>query len=195
MACEDYIMKKLIFFIAILTTLSSAKEGTLTKIVDGDTLHFQTDNKNYTCKIAYINTPESTINNQLKHDIGACQNISTKLMLSAGESATQHANKLLKVGSSYKYSTYTKNNEQICEISLGNGITFSEKMLLDGYAVLWQVSKKQKEEQNFNSVLNHAKSKNNGLWANKSEKSKAIKCLDKISRQGLRTSKYSLPSK
>lgn len=195
MACENYIMKKTIYLLALIASVSFAKEGVLTKIVDGDTLHFKTKNKLQKCKIAYINTPESSDNNQLKQDLGICKDISTKVMLSAGNSATKHANKLLKIGNTYSYTTYTKNNEQICEVSLGGGITFSEKMLLDGYAVIWQVSKKRRDEQNFTSVLSFAKRKNNGLWGDNSKKGKAIKCLDKISRQGLKTSKYSLPSK
>ena len=175
-------MNKIIYLIAIfIITSTQAKDGVLVKILDGDTLYFKTEDKINKCKVAYINTPENRYNNKLKQDVEICKNIPTKVMLNAGESATKHANKLLKIGNNYSYSSYTKNSEQICEVSLGNGMTFSEKMLLDGYAVVWKVNKKQKDEQNFSSVLTHAKNKNNGLWRDNSQRGEVIKCLEKIS--------------
>ncbi|MCW8954602.1 MAG: thermonuclease family protein [Sulfurimonas sp.] len=190
-------MKKLIYIIAILfiSSLAQAKEGVLVKIFDGDTLYFKTENKIDKCKIAYIDTPENSYNDKLKQEIEICKDIPTKVMLNAGDSATKHANKLLKIGNNYSYSTYIKNNEQICEVSLGNGITFSEKMLLDGYAVVWKVDKKQKEEQNFSSILTYAKNKNNGLWGDNSQRGEVIKCLEKISSQDSKTDKSSYESK
>jgi endonuclease YncB( thermonuclease family) len=197
MACKDNLMKKIIYLIAILITTSTlqAKEGTLIDIADGDTLFFETNSRIDKCEIAYIDTPENSYNNKLKQDIKICKNISTNVMLNAGDSATKHANKLLKIGNSYNYSTYIKNSEQICEVSLGNGMTFSEKMLLDGYAVIWKVNKKQKEEQNFSSVLTYAKNKNNGLWGDKSERGEVIKCLEKISAHDSKISESSYQSK
>lgn len=190
-------MKKLTFIIAILaiSSLTQAKEGVLTKIVDGDTLHFVSKNKTDKCTIAYIDTPENSYNNKLKQDVETCKNIPTKVMLNAGDSATKHANKLLKISNSYNYSTHTKNGEQICEVSLGNGMTFSEKMLIDGYAVVWKVSKKEKEEQNFSSVLTYAKNKNNGLWGDNSQRGEVIKCLEKISAHDSEIAKSSYKSK
>lgn len=197
MACKDNMMKKLTYIIAVfaVSSLAQAKEGVLTKIVDGNTVHLQTNNQIHKCKIAYIDTPENSYNDKLKQDVEICKNIPAKVMLNAGESATIHANKLLKIGKNYSYSTYTKNDEQICEISLGNGLTFSEKMLLDGYAVVWKVDKKQKEEQNFSSVLTYAKDKNNGLWGDSSQRGEVIKCLEKISAQDGQTPEPSYQSK
>ena len=190
-------MKKIIYIIAVLVIASvQAKEGVLTKIVDGDTLHFKTDDKINRCKIAYIDTPESIYNNKLKKDVQICKNVSFEAMLDAGKSATNNAKKLLQIGKTYNYSINSKDtNKQICEVSLGNGITFSEKMLLDGYAVLWREFEEKQDKQNFNSVLIYAKNKNNGLWGDSSKKGEAIKCLYKIRNQNNKISDYNYDSK
>jgi len=175
MACESN-MKKFIYLTMSLFVLSSlqAKEGVLTKIDNAHTLHFKVDNKTEICKMAFINTVQI-------NSIKSCTNISKNLMLDAQKSTLKHANELLKVGNKYSYSNYFKNNQQICEVSLGDGITYNEKMLVDGYAVLWPVEKKQQDEENFNSVLIYAKNNNNGLWKKTSKKTEVMKCLDKLS--------------
>ena len=190
MAREDY-MRKLIYLASALLISSTlmAKEGVLTKIVDGDTLYFTTDKQNYKCKVAYINIPKTTNDSQI------CKDIPNHIMANAGKSALIHTNKLLKVGNTYSYSIHKKDDKQVCEVSLGGGITFSEKMLLDGYAVIWNVNKKQKEELNFNSVLVYAKNENHGLWGDSSKKGDVIRCLEKISKQDSKLSKFSYKSK
>lgn len=70
MARKDSLMKKIIYLIFVLTITSTlqAEEGILVNIADGDTLYFETDNKTNKCKIAYIDSPESTYNNKLQRD-------------------------------------------------------------------------------------------------------------------------------
>ncbi|MCK4737200.1 MAG: thermonuclease family protein [Sulfurimonas sp.] len=176
-------MKKIIYLIAIfiIASTTQAKEGVLIEILDGDTLHFKTENEINRCKMAYINSPESNYNDKLQKDIHTCKNVSLTEMLNAGNSATKNAKKILEIGKAYSYSVNNDDtSEQICEVALGNGITYSEQMLIDGYAVLWKVFKNKQDEQNFKSLLLHAKNKNNGLWGNISKQRQAIKCLDEI---------------
>lgn len=176
-------MKKIVYLMVmfILASTTQAKEGVLVEIIDGDTLHFKTEGKINRCKMAYIDSPENTFNNKLQKDVQVCKDISFTEMLNAGNSATKNAKKILQIGKTYSYSINDSNvNEQICEVALGNGITYSEQMLIDGYAVLWKEFKKKQDEQNFNSLLIHAKNKNNGLWGSISKQGEAIKCLDEI---------------
>ena len=191
-------MKKIIYLmlIFIITSATQAKEGVLVEIIDGDTLHFKTENKINKCKMAYIDSPENTFNYKLQKDVQTCKNISLTEMLNAGNSATRNAKKILQIGKTYTYSINDSNiNEQICEVALGNGITYSEQMLIDGYAVLWKEFKKKQDEQNFNSLLVHAKNKNNGLWGSLSRQSEAIKCLDEIKNNHYETSNPNYHSK
>lgn len=182
--------------IFIITSTIQAKEGVLVKILDGDTLHFKTENKINKCKMAYIDSPESTHNNKLQKDIKTCKDISLTEMLNAGNSATKNAKKILQIGKIYSYSINNDNiNEKICEVALGNGITYSEQMLIDGYAVLWKEFKKRQDEENFNSLLVHAKNKNNGLWGNVSKQGEAIRCLDEIKNNHNETSNTDYHSK
>ncbi|MCK4974486.1 MAG: thermonuclease family protein [Sulfurimonas sp.] len=191
-------MKKIIYLIAIfiMTSATQAKEGVLIEILDGDTLHFKTENEVSRCKMAYINSPESNYNNKLQKDIHTCKNVSLTEMLNAGNSARRNAEKILEIGKTYSYSIDNNDaDEQICEVALGNGITYSEQMLIDGYAVLWEVFKNKQDEQNFKSLLLHAKNKNNGLWGNISNQGQAIKCLDEIRNNTKETSNYNYNSK
>jgi len=77
-------MHKLILL--LLPLLLLADHGTLSKIVDGDTLYFKTNGKTVKCRIKYIDTPES----KLKKDISNC-NVKAKEMKSAELSATRQA--------------------------------------------------------------------------------------------------------
>ncbi|MCF6310679.1 MAG: thermonuclease family protein [Sulfurimonas sp.] len=175
-------MKKIIYLIAVLiiTSTLQAEEGVLVDIADGDTLYFETNNKTNKCKMAYIDSPESAYNSKLQRDLQMCKDIPLTAMLDAGDSATKNAKKILQIGKTYSYSIENNDaNEKICEVGLGNGITYSEQMLIDGYAVLWEVFKIKQNQQNFNSLLMHAKNKNSGLWGNSSKQGEALKCLDK----------------
>ena len=157
--------------------LLCADVGILIKVVDGDTLHFKTNNKKVKCRIEYIDTPESRDNKKNKQDISNCSGISSKDMTSAGKSATRAAKKLLILKKQYSYSVNGKDRygRSICVVKLDNSI-FNEQMILNGYAVPYRQYMNSSELKHYNMLLKKAKTESVGLWR---ERETVIECLNR----------------
>jgi micrococcal nuclease len=158
-----------------------ADTGTLIKIVDGDTLNFNTNSKIVKCRIEYIDTPESSNNNKNKRDVKNCKNVSQKDMKSAGKSATRAATRLLTLNKQYEYEVSDKDHYErsICVVKLDE-VTFNEQMILNGYAVPYRQYMNQSELRHYNFLLSTAKANKAGLWKDRKE---VIECLDKARKR------------
>lgn len=163
--------------IILLPILLFSDVGILTKIVDGDTLYFKTNNKKVKCRIEYIDTPESTNNKKNKRDISSCRGVTAKDMTSAGKSATRYAKRLLTLQKQYLYSVNGKDRygRSICVVELDNS-TFNEQMILNGYAVPYREYMNKPELKHYTSLLNEAKNNKTGLWK---DREKIIECLNR----------------
>ncbi|MBU0744602.1 MAG: thermonuclease family protein [Gammaproteobacteria bacterium] len=167
-------MKLLIFL--VLPFVLFADTGTLVKVVDGDTLHFKTNNKVVKCRIQHIDTPESSNNDKNQRDLSHCSGATAKDMSSAGESATRAAKRLLTINKEYEYDVNGKDRygRSICIVKLGDS-TFNEQMILDGYAVPYRQYMSPSEIRHYNSLLDKAKSGRVGLWG---DRQNSMECLD-----------------
>lgn len=166
--------------ILLLPLLLLSDVGVLTKIVDGDTLYFKTNNKKVKCRIEYIDTPESRDNKKNKRDISNCRGISAKDMTSAGKSATRAAKRLLTLKKQYSYSVSGKDRygRSICVVELDDS-TFNEQMILNGYAVPYRQYMNFSELKYYNLLLEEAKMNKVGLWKDRYE---IIECLNQSRR-------------
>lgn len=163
--------------IILLPILLCADVGVLTKIVDGDTLYFKTNNKKVKCRIEYIDTPESRDNKKNKRDISECRGTTTKDMTSAGKSATRAAKRLLVLKKQYSYSVKGKDRygRSICVVKLDNS-TFNKQMILNGYAVPYRQYMNSSELKHYNMLLKKAKTEKVGLWK---DRKSVIECLNR----------------
>jgi len=163
--------------IILLPILLCADVGVLTKIVDGDTLYFKTNNKKVKCRIEYIDTPESRDNKKTKRDISNCRGITTEDMTSAGKSATRAAKRLLTLKKQCSYSVSGKDRygRSICVVKLDN-TTFNEQMVLNGYAVPYRHYMNASELKYYNMLLEKAKMEKVGLWR---DREPVIECLNR----------------
>lgn len=164
------------FSILLLPFLLFGDTGVLKRVVDGDTLHFKTNNKIVKCRIQHIDTPESSDNDKNKRDFSHCSGVTAKDMTSAGESATRAAKRLLTIDKEYDYDVHGKDRygRSICVVKLGNS-TFNEQMVLNGYAVPYRKYMSPSEIRHYNALLGKAKSERVGLWK---ERQNSIECLD-----------------
>lgn len=162
--------------IILLPILLFSDVGVLTKIVDGDTLYFKTNNKIVKCRIEYIDTPESRDNKKNKRDISNCRGITAKDMTSAGKSATRAAKRLLTLKKQYSYSVNGKDKygRSICVVKLDD-TTFNEQMVLNGYAVPYRQYMNLAELKYYNMLLEKAESEKVGLWR---DRESVIECLN-----------------
>lgn len=90
------------------------------------------------------------------------------------EASTQYAQEHLKVGKSYKVDVLDKDKygRELCIVYDGDK-SYNEKIVSDGYAVIYQGGKYIKDEQFKRRLLQaqkEAKSKNRGLWDSSTKK-------------------------
>jgi micrococcal nuclease len=152
-------VKYLLLFILPLSLL--ADMGTLRKVVDGDTLHFN----NAKCRIAYIDTPESKRNKKAKRDAKQCENLTLDTMVKIGKASSAHANTLVQVGKLYKYDVIgtDRYKRSICVVYTPGGI-FNELMVKNGYAMPYQRYVPNNLVKKYNGLVREAKRLNRGLW-------------------------------
>jgi len=93
-------MIKALFYLVLLFPIGLFGEiGVLKSIIDGDTIKFN----NATCRIAYIDTPESHKNAKAKRDTESCPGITVETIVEMGKESSRHAESLLQIGKSYRY--------------------------------------------------------------------------------------------
>jgi endonuclease YncB( thermonuclease family) len=162
---------KLILLIAFFNLLN-ADVGVLTKIVDGDTVHFFADGKKVNCRLAYIDTPESKANARAKKYVSKC-NLDLYEMIRAGKLSSQYTASNLKINKKYRYEIVgkdEKNNRSVCEIYIDNTL-FNVEIVKNGFAIPYFDYIKENTIRNlFQKALDYAKNNHLGLWStNKNE--------------------------
>jgi len=135
--------------------------GTLKKVVDRDTLHFN----NAKCRIAYIDTPESKRNKKAKRDTDRCKNFTLDTMVKIGKASADHAKTLVKVGKQYKYDVIgtDRYKRAICIVHTPNGIS-NELMVKDGYAMPYVRYLPDTLKRKYFLHVKSAKASKHGLW-------------------------------
>ena len=144
--------------------------ATLTKISDGDTMSFSSNGDEFKCRLYGIDTPEKFKTAKFFKDM---QNTgaSEKELEFAGQAATNYAKNKLFTGQKYKINVYEKDkyNRNICIVFLQNGDNFNEKIVEDGYAVVYKRGKYTKNKK-LRHILNQAQGRavkaQEGLWRN-----------------------------
>ncbi len=181
-------MKKIVITI-IATTLLYADTGTLIKIVDGDTVHFQTNDKVVNCRLAYIDTPESKRNNKAKKDIANCGSVNLDDVVNAGKQSSYYLAKYLKTKQTYHYTIVDKDtryNRAVCEIYIKDRNLLNLQIVSDGYALPYYSYIKDNNTKNiFKQAVKSAQESNNGLWETNTN---VMQCLD---NQEINNNKFS----
>lgn len=106
--------------------IESTVIGTLKKIVDGDTLHFDEDK----CRIAHIDSPESSRNLKAKGDAERCEDLTLDTLVEMGKQSTVYTKGVVEVGRSYKYDVIgtDRYERSICIVHTPDGL-FNELMV------------------------------------------------------------------
>lgn len=168
-------IKKIIFSLGLTLGLLHAEVGTLSRIVDGDTVYFNS----VKCRLAYIDTPESKKNSRLKRILNNCNGVTQSFMLDAGRESSKFLSKHMEVGKKYKYNILGKDERHsryICEIFVNEKL-INLKLVEEGYAVpYYKYIKDSKNQRNFRKAIKNAKQDKKGLFATHRS---VMSCLDK----------------
>ena len=144
--------------------------ASLRKISDGDTMTFHNNKGEIKCRIYGIDTPEKFKTAKFEKDMEVT-GASEKELRNAGESATNYAKQRLHVNNGYKLKIYDtdKYGRSLCVVYLNNEETFNEKIVEDGYAVVYKQGKYTKDKE-LRHALNQAQGRavksEAGLWWN-----------------------------
>ena len=157
--------------IAALPLLAQTEtSASLRKISDGDTMTFHNNKGEIKCRIYGIDTPEKFKTAKFKKDMEVT-GMSEKELKSAGEAATNYAKQRLHINSGYKLEIYDtdKYGRSLCVVYLNSGQSFNEKIVEDGYAVVYKRGKYTKDKElrhTLNQAQGRAVKSEAGLWRN-----------------------------
>lgn len=164
---------KFLYIAVIITSSLFADVGMLTKIVDGDTVHFG----NTICRFAYVDTPESIKNNRLKNKLEKCPGVTVERMINAGKESKEYIEEKLENGKSYKYNIVSHDNKydrNVCEI-YNNSSMINLDLVKDGYAVPYYHYIPKDLKADFEKASKEAKRLNKGLYKTNPT---AINCIE-----------------
>lgn len=165
-------MFKKLLITSLIFSYSLSDVGMLTKIVDGDTVHFG----NTICRFAYVDTPESRKNNRLANKLEKCNGVTVESMINAGKESKQYIEETLIKGKTYKYNVISidRYDRKVCEI-YNNSEMLNLKIVEDGYAVPYDTYIPKNLKAEFSKASKEAKRLKKGLY--KSNPS-AINCIE-----------------
>lgn len=158
----------------LLTSLiADIQYATTTKVVDGDTVYFKSNSKELKCRIAYIDTPESSKNNKAKKDVDKCNGIVIDSMVQSGKLSKEYTSEYFKIGSKHKIDVIGTDHygREVCEID-----NFNIEIVKDGYAIPFAEYTPSSKQREFNVAEKEAKQNNRGLWRSHKQ---ILECLKK----------------
>lgn len=136
--------------------------GILSSVVDGDTVYFG----DVKCRLAYIDTPESKINDKAIRDISRCTGLTVDWMVNAGKAASYFTESQLLLGKSYKYQVVDtdKFGRSVCLIE-SNGDNLNLSIVNAGFAVPYKkYILNDITKSTYVKAVQNAKQNNLGLW-------------------------------
>lgn len=164
---------KVIIIGLIFPIILLSDSGMLSRVVDGDTVYFE----DVKCRLAYIDTPESKLNDKVTRDASKCIGMTIELMVEAGKAASYFTESQLQLGMSYKYQVIDtdKYGRSVCLIE-SNGDNLNLSVIKAGFAVSYEkyIPDDATKHVYAKAVLD-AKQNNRGLW--KSHHS-VMKCME-----------------
>ena len=138
---------------------SYADLGTITKIVDGDTIHAQVEQEKVVVRFHCADTPESVMNGKQKAQIVNGVNY--------GELATKYLKTLINVGDKVELEFQKKKDRHGRPIYViyKQGVNINLKMIEDGYATVLQDYCPKRKGVAYYKALENARNAKVGLWA------------------------------
>lgn len=156
-------MRKVIIALFALSALLTAESRVLKYVVDGDTVAF----KGSKCRLAYIDTPESSRNKKATRDVAKCNNVSLNDIVESGRYAKSYLKSMMQKGSSYqvKVVDVDRYKRDVCIIYDAEGNSINEMIVKNGFAVpFWRYIRSGVVKDRMIDHIRTAKQSNKGIW-------------------------------
>ena len=158
-------MRKILLSALLLgITFMQAESLKLRYIKDGDTVVF---NKGVTCRLAYVDTPESYPNKKATRDVANCDGVSIDEIVTSGRYAKRYLGSIMQKGDIYDVDIRGEDRygRSICVIYNKHKQSINEMVVKNGFALpYWRYNKSKKMRHKMRNHLTYAKNNNKGLW-------------------------------
>ncbi len=146
--------------IATLTQIHAEQEE-LRYVIDGDTVVFS----HTTCRLAFIDTPESKPNQKARKDIQGNRDVSVDDVVHAGRLSKNYLKSIMQKGRSYEFDVMSVDHygRSVCVI-YDEGHSINDNIVRNGFAVpFWSYIPNNKKQDMIN-LVRRANNNNKGLW-------------------------------
>jgi len=153
---------KLLLTLSLCSTLQ-ASDLKLRYVIDGDTVVFS---PKITCRLAYIDTPESKRNNKAQRDLQASlPGIEMEDIVWAGRLAKKYTKSIMPKGRYYHVDITGKDRygRKICKI-YDQGESINEKIIRNGFAVPFFKYIPRSLHAHMQKLNKKAREEKKGLW-------------------------------
>jgi len=158
-------MRKFLLGALLLSvTFIQAENLKLQRIKDGDTVVF---NKGVTCRLSYVDTPESYPNKKATRDVANCNGVTLDEVITSGRYAKRYLGSIMQKGSTYNVDIKGEDRygRSICVIYNEQKQSINEMLVRNGFAVpYWRYIKDYNTRSRMKEYVRHAQSNNKGLW-------------------------------
>lgn len=164
---------KIVVAIMLLIVQIDAKESKLRYVIDGDTVVFKSE----TCRLAFIDTPESKRNKKATRDVADCKDVSLDDIVQSGRYAKRYLKSVMRKGEVYNFKKHGSDRygRSICEIFLSDGSSINDRLVKNGFAVpFWRYIKSGDVKKRMRENASFAKSEKKGLWRTNAE---VMRCM------------------
>ena len=162
------IVATIILHIILLTGVLHAQDfATVIRVIDGDTLKINYQDKEQSIRLIGIDTPESKANKKANKDaMRSGQDIAT--ITAMGKQATAFVKKLVKAGDTvtleFDVQKYDKYNRLLGYVYLPDGRMLNEEIIKNGYASVMTIPPNVKYQVKFVNAYRNARENGRGLW-------------------------------
>ncbi|HQO39600.1 MAG TPA: thermonuclease family protein [Spirochaetota bacterium] len=163
-------LKRYMYILILLTSVAAQAAGTratVTKIVDGDTIHVNSNGTILKVRLIGIDAPEKVTNSKVRRDSNRTGD-DIRTILAQGKRSTNYLKSILRKGASvtleYDLQQYDRNGRTLAYVYLSDGRMLNELIIAAGYAVPLTVPPNVKYRDRFYRAHREAKAAKRGLW-------------------------------
>lgn len=157
------IIKVVLLGMMALSVFASAqmKGEKLRYVTDGDTVVFSKT----TCRLAYIDTPESKMNKKLKKDIRN-SSVTADEVIKAGRISKNYLKSIMQKGDFYHFKVINvdRYGRSVCVIKNHQGKSINDMVVKNGFAVPFWRYVPMLVKPKMIALVKSAKYQNKGLW-------------------------------
>ena len=164
-------LKRYVYVLILLTAVTdqaTEMRATVTKIVDGDTIHVNSKGKILRVRLIGIDAPEKVTNSKVKRDSNRTGD-DIRTIVAQGKRSTNYLKSILRKGATvtleYDLRQHDRHGRTLAYVYLSDGRMLNELIVAAGYAVPLTVPPNVKYRDRLYRAYREARAAKRGLWS------------------------------